>query len=442
MQSLPRGAVLAAERAEGARSFAAGLWFPLGSRHEAPHERGFVHFIEHMAFKGTARRGAEELSRAVDRVGGYLNAFTDRDSICLHCLVPAGEWRLAIDVLADMAFCSTFSREDFEKEREVIVAEILSARDDPDERSHDELLARVWPGDPAALKIAGEPEDLRRADRDSLFDFYRRAFAPSALLAAAAGPVPPEDVATELAARIEALAPGGPPPFPTRPSVTPRFEPSRVYRSAPMEQVHYYEVVQLDPPFVEGDYYALSALNGAIGEASSSRLFQSLRERRGLCYSVYSAFSMEKSECLWMASANVSPDQLPELGKELGNELDAIAERGLTDRECEEASTRLAGSFEIALDDPDFRMRRLARQASFTGSILSEEETSSRLRAVGPGEIRDMSRRLLAGRDRARFAYGRKSARAAKALGLDRDDAPETPPEAVPEAALEEKDRG
>ncbi len=124
---LPCGAALAAETAEGARSFAAGFWFPIGSRHEAPRERGFVHFVEHMTFKGTAGRSAAEISREIDRVGGYLNAFTDRDSICIHCQVPAAHWRLALDVLCDMALGSVFRVEDFEREREVIVSEILSA---------------------------------------------------------------------------------------------------------------------------------------------------------------------------------------------------------------------------------------------------------------------------------------------------------------------------
>ena len=141
---LPRGAALAAETVEGARSFAAGFWFPLGSRHEEVGERGFVHFVEHMAFKGSARRSAAEISREIDRVGGYLNAFTDRDSLCLHCQVPAARWRLALDVLADMALGSLFREEDFEREREVIVAEILAARDDPEERSNDEFLASIY----------------------------------------------------------------------------------------------------------------------------------------------------------------------------------------------------------------------------------------------------------------------------------------------------------
>ncbi|HET7838493.1 MAG TPA: pitrilysin family protein, partial [Rectinemataceae bacterium] len=244
---LPRGAALAAEAAREARSFAVGFWFPLGSRHEAAHERGFVHFVEHMAFKGTARRSAVALSREIDRVGGYLNAFTDRDSICLHCLVPASSWRLALDVLSDMAFSSLFAEEDFARERDVIVSEILSARDDPEECSHEELLARIWPGDPLSRKIAGEPEDIERATRGALYEFYRSSLVPGSLLVTAAGPVEPDELAEELGRILGDQGLGARPPARPRPSAVPRFVPARVYRRAAMEQVNYFEAVQLDP---------------------------------------------------------------------------------------------------------------------------------------------------------------------------------------------------
>jgi predicted Zn-dependent peptidase len=421
---LPRGAALAAEFAEGARSFAVGFWFPIGSRHEAPLERGFVHFVEHMAFKGTARRSAAELSREIERVGGYLNAFTDRDSICVHCQVPAARWALALDLLSDMIFGSAFKVEEFERERDVIVSEILSARDDPEECSHDEFLASVWPGDPLSRKIAGEPEDIRRITRDALYDFYRSEFAPSRLLVTAAGPVPQAEVAEALSRILDALPEGlggasaAPVPGAARSETTPAFSIRNAYRSADMEQVHFYEAVQLEPPFSEKDYYALSALNGAIGEASSSRLFLSLREDKGLCYSVYSAFVMSRTECLWMAAANASASVLPELASEMDRQLDSLAAEGLSEGECDDAVSRLAGTFDVALDDPDFRMRRIARQLLFSGAADSPDEARARMAALGSEDLNAACARLLAGRERARFAYGKLSRRAAKASGL------------------------
>jgi predicted Zn-dependent peptidase len=427
---LPGGAALAAEVAEGARSFAVGFWFPLGSRHEAPRERGFVHFVEHMVFKGGGKRGAAELSRAIERVGGYLNAFTDRDSICVHCQAPASEWRLALDILVDMVFGSAFKQEDFEREREVIVSEILSARDDPEECSHDEFLASIWPGDPLSRKIAGEPEDLRRTTRDALYEFYLSQFIPSRLLVTSAGPISVAEVASELSRLLGELpADRLSRKAEARPEATPSFKACRSFRKADMEQVHFYEAVQLDGPFSEDDYYALSALNGELGESSSSRLFLSLREDRGLCYSVYSSFAMSERDCLWLASASASSEVLPELSSEMDRQLDKAASFGLSEKECDDAVARLAGGFEIALDDPDFRMRRIARQVLFSGQAETEEEARSRMLGLGGRAINAMCERLLAGRQRARYAYGSLSRRAAKASGLS--PAPESTEAAI-----------
>ena len=412
---LPGGAALAAETAEGVRSFAAGFWFPIGSRHEAPQERGFVHFVEHMAFKGTSRRSAADISREIDRVGGYLNAFTDRDSICVHCQVPAARWRLALDILADMAFNSVFRPEDFEREREVIISEILSARDDPEERSNDEFLRSIWPSDPLSRKIAGEPEDIRRVKCEDLRAFYTAELSPRNLLVTASGPVPSADVAQELARLFSSVQAQV---AMRRPESTPVFAPSRGYAHADMEQVHFYEAAQLDPPFRETDYYALAAFNSALGEASSSRLFLALREEKGLCYSVFSAFAMSRTECLWMASANVSEAQLSALSAEMDRQLDDAAENGIGEGESADAVSRLTGSFDLALDDTDFRMRRIARQVLFSGEAQDVDEARESMARLGPGELNAVCARLLKGRLRARFAYGGLSKRTAKASGL------------------------
>jgi len=420
---LPRGAALAAELAEGARSFAAGLWFPIGSRHEAPQERGFAHFVEHMVFKGTSRMGAAEISRRIERVGGYLNAFTDRDSVCVHCQVPAEQWRLAIGLLFGMVFDSTFAREDFLREREVIESEILSALDDPEERSHDALLEAIWPGDPLARRIAGDPGDLRRIERDDLYAFYRSEFSPSHLLATAAGPIAPAEVAEELARLLEALPEGG-----RERSASPRsrdvappvFSKVDAYLAADTEQVQFFEAVQLEAPFSEKDYYALSALNGVIGEASSSRLFLSLREERGLCYSVYSAFAMSPTEALWIAAVSAAPSALPDLVSETDEQLDRLASEGLSEEESVDAVSRLAGSFDVALDDPDFRMRRIARQVLFSGEADTAEEARLAMASLVPEDLDEARRRLLSGRGRARFAYGKLSRRDAARIGLSK----------------------
>jgi len=341
----------------------------------------------------------------------------------VHCQVPAARWKLALDLLSDMIFSSSFGSEDFEREREVIVSEIRSARDDPEECSHDEFLSAIWPGDPLSRKIAGESEDIRRITRDALYDFYRAELSPSRLLITAAGPILPADVADALSRLLDALPNGEgvqrSVAATARTEAAPSFTLSSAYKSADMEQVHFYEAIQLNPPFTEKDFYALSALNGAIGDASSSRLFLALREDRGLCYSVYSAFAMTKTECLWMAAANASASVLPELASEMDRQLDKAADEGLSEEECGDAVSRLVGSFDVALDDPDFRMRRIARQILFSETADSADEARSRMSSLKSEDINAACSRLLKGRRRARFAYGKLSRRAAKESGLE-----------------------
>ncbi|MEI6873777.1 MAG: pitrilysin family protein, partial [Spirochaetota bacterium] len=206
--ALPHGAALYAEQVPGARSFAVGFWFPIGSRHEAPRERGFVHFVEHLLFKGTRKRDAMDIARSIDRVGGYINAFTERDLLCVHCTVPASRWELAIEVLLDMCFASTFPMVEVDKERGVIVSEILASRDDPEETAHDLFLERIWPGDPMARPIAGTPEEVGVASRDDLWLYYQAHIKPESLLVTFAGPDPEGMIAARIGAMLEATVHG------------------------------------------------------------------------------------------------------------------------------------------------------------------------------------------------------------------------------------------
>jgi predicted Zn-dependent peptidase len=418
--ALPRGARLLTEAAPGARSFAVGFWFPIGSRHEAPNERGFVHFVEHMVFKGSSRRSARDIAREVDRVGGYLNAFTERDCLCFHCTVPVSAWKLALDILVDMVFAANFPEDEFEREREVIRSEIVAADDDPEEASHDAFLSRIWPDDPVGLKIAGETEDVDAAARDAVYAFYRRRVIPSRLIASASGPLSGPEIASELARLIDALPStegedGG------LSDRVPELSAIRDFEASRTNQVFLYEALQFEGAFDQGDYYTLSVLNGAVGESMSSRLFQGLREERGLCYSVYSGFALGRNACLWLASASSSVKLFPALFAGLEAELDRLSSGAglLSEEEISESVSRIAGSFDVALDDPEYRMKRIARQQIYDGSALDEDETRARILAVDKKAVDDMTRRIFSGGARARFAFGASSARVRSALLLE-----------------------
>ncbi len=420
---LSGGAVLIAEPAEGTRSFVAGLWFPIGSRHEAPRERGFVHFVEHMLFKGTARRSANDIARELDRVGGYANAYTEKDCVCFHCIVPVSAWTVAVDILVDAVLSSTFPEDEFIREREVVASEILQIEDDPDECSHDELMARVWKGDPASLPIAGSAENVLALSRDDVYEFYTHYFKPENLLVAVSSPVLESLVAQRFSIAIEeAVARRKTSDVYSCPqAAAPIFRPIRAFQNARSSQIYYYQAVQIDPPFGPRDYYNLCALNSIVGEAAGSRLFQSLRERNGLCYSVYSGFVLTKTECLWMAQAVVQPGKFPAMAAEFESVLDSVKTGDIPVSECEESVSRLCGSYELALDDPDFRMHRLARQYMTNGMALSAENTGGMYRSIRTDEIRDLAIRLFGDCPRARFAYGRRNAKAMRLLGIEGD---------------------
>jgi predicted Zn-dependent peptidase len=408
--SLPRGASLLAERVEGLRSFSAGFWFPVGSRHEAPRERGFVHFIEHLFFKGTESRSALDIARAVDRVGGYLNAFTERDTLCVHCTLPARHWRLALDILADLCFRSTFPAEEVEREREVIVSEILASLDDPEETAHDLLLERIWPGDPLARPIAGTEDEVRAASRDDLVAFRESMLGTDRLVVTAAGPIEGADLAGALETLLIQANQGRSKSLPD--FVEPTFVASVGEAQARLSQSYLFVAVPLHPPFAPEDFYVMSALNGAFGESMSSRLFQKLREREGLCYSVASGFTMGRSEGLWVAQASSSARLFPALVEiaDLG------AARPLSEEEVSESISRLEGSYDLALEDSEFRMKRLARQAMLTDEVLDVEETRGRILAVDAGAVAAMTDRVFASAPMAVFAYGNMGTRARKAL--------------------------
>lgn len=414
--ALPLGASLHAERVEGARSFSAGFWFPIGSRHEAPRERGFVHFIEHLLFKGTESRSALEIARAVDRVGGYLNAFTERDNICVHCTLPARHWRLALDILADLCFRSTFPAEEVEREREVIVSEILASLDDPEETAHDLLLARIWPGDPLSLPIAGSEEDVRRAGREELLAFRELMLGPERLLVTTAGPGSAEEIEAALRELLSGL-PGRKAYAPFPDFAEPLFHPCVDRAPARLSQAYLLVALPLHPPFAPGDFYTMSALNGAFGESMSSRLFQQLREREGLCYSVQSGFSMGRTEGLWVAQASSAPEAFPSLLSSMWREIEALgSERPLSTEELSESVSRLEGSYDLALEDTEFRMKRLARQAMLGGEVLDVEGTRRRILEVGAESVAAMTRGVFAGAEKAVFAYGNLGPKGRRAL--------------------------
>jgi predicted Zn-dependent peptidase len=395
------------------RGVAVGLWFPVGSAYEREGERGLSHFVEHMVFKGAGPRDAEELSRSIDRVGGYLNAFTERESVCLHCLIPSEHSALALGVLLDMAYRPRFDAKEFEREKDVIANEIMAAEDDLEEAAQDEFFAMTYAGHPAARRIAGRVSDIRSATFDALKAFHDERFARGPMAVSVAGAVVPDEIARLLAASVPARnlsEPATQDPVP--------FVRSRRMVKAPGSQVYLFTGLPVEKTIPEDDFWRLSAASSAYGESMSSRLFMRLREEQGLCYSISSSFSLSRMAGLWGVSSSTTLAQLPRFAETYAMEARLLYERGLTDTEVAEAVSRIRGLLELASDDPEYRMKRLARQYMYDGTIEPLSSTMSRLLPGGCVDsvgVNSLVTRMLDPESESVLLYGKIGARAAKA---------------------------
>jgi len=411
--ALPGGAKLLLERVGGTSSASIGFWYPYGSRDEAPAERGASHFCEHMMFKGTPSRSARDIAREIDRVGGYLNAFTERECVCFHCTVPSSAVPVALRVLCDMVLRSSFDEAEFDKEKGVIVSEIVSADDDPEEAAFDAYLGSAWPGHPISRKITGEAAEVALLERDGVRDFYARRFMPDGLVVAVAGSVDPEAVrglledGLSLAARLPLSAERPPRPAPAPSSGdAPAFRPASAWKKADVRQVILH--CGLSVPCGRGlsEYDALTAFNCAFGDSMSSRLFQRIREDKGYCYSVFSFFSLARDASLWTVTGSSTRLSFPRFLDAVLGEIRALASDPLSDAEIDEAILHLSGSALIASEDMEHRMKRMARQYLADGKAYSTDECAAAL-ALTPKEIvRSVGDRIRAAGEPNLLAYG------------------------------------
>ncbi len=422
---LPAGATLLSERRRGSPSFAFSIWFPIGSRNEAPDERGFVHFAEHMLFKGSFRRDALSLWRAIERTGGYANGFTERDAMSVYCCVPAADWRLAVSLMTEAAFASSFPAEEFEKERQVILAEIEQVEDDVEETGYDAFLKRFWPGHPASLPIAGSLDEVRAIKREALAAFCREALAPSRAIIAVSGDVETAQLAAAIDEAIaDSLRIAGKPaagaadaPRLIEPSA-PAAKAFRGFTRAPSAQIYYFDALQIEAPFVGNDFFALSLVNGTLGEASTSRLFQRVREQLGLAYTVQSSLAFSRTEAVLAIQAVTGNGNFRACAAAIEEETERLFREGLGGEEFAEAKSRLIGSFALSQEDPESRVRRLANWFIEEGYVPELDEERERYAALAMDDAANALERLACA-TRARYAYGSIRATTARAAALE-----------------------
>ncbi|XAS68837.1 pitrilysin family protein [Micrococcaceae bacterium Sec5.7] len=397
---LPGGVRVLTEAMPGQRSATIGFWVGVGSRDEAPGQHGSTHFLEHLLFKGTKRRTALEIASAFDEVGGESNAATAKESTCYFARVLDTDLPMAIDVIADMITGAVLDSEEMEQERDVILEEIAMDSDDPTDVAHENFVAAVLGTHPLGRPIGGTPDAIRAVARDSVWEHYRRYYRPDELVITAAGGLD-HDVVCGLV--VDALHAAG---WALEPDAAPvdrrSTERADIAGTAglhvvkrPVEQAN---IIMGCPTIVATDdrRFVMSVLNAVLGGGMSSRLFQEIREKRGLVYSTYSFASSYADAGYFGMYAGCTPSKVRQVLDLLGAELDKLAGGGISDDELSKAVGQLCGGIVLALEDTGSRMSRLGRAELVSGEYQDIDETLRLIKAVTAAQVQELARELAA----------------------------------------------
>ena len=394
---LPGGLRVITEHQAGVRSASIGVWVGVGSRDESPALHGCSHFLEHLLFKGTTERSALDISVALDAVGGEFNAFTAKEYTCFHARVLDEDLPLAVDVLGDMVTNSRLTGEDVEAERDVILDEIAMHDDDPDDVVHNLFAAQAWGDSPLGRPIAGTVESITALTRAQIVRFYRRHYRPANMVVAVAGNVDHAAVVRKIRtsfARNDFLT-GDEAPVPPRSAAHGRrVTPGEISATRPFEQVNL--VLGMKGLTRQDDRrFALGVLNTALGGGTSSRLFQEVRERRGLAYSVFSFGSHHADSGLVGVSVGCLPSKLDDVLATVRSELAKVAAEGITAEELSRGKGQLRGGLVLGLEDSASRMSRIGKAELVYDELLSIDEVMERIETVTLDEVRELAAEIF-----------------------------------------------
>jgi len=390
---LPSGLRVLTEAIPSMRSVSFGVWVGIGSRDETPELAGVSHFLEHLLFKGTERRTALDISAQIEAVGGETNAFTTKEYTCYYARVLDEDLPLAIDVMCDLVSHSVLDPADVETERGVILEEIAMHDDEPGDEVHDVFAEVVYGTHPLGRLISGTEDTIAPMTRAQIESFYHDRYLAPSIVVAAAGNLD-HDVVVELVRRNLDLAGGGT-PSPLRPTgAVPTQAPDTVVRAKDTEQAH----IVLGCPAIgrlDEQRFALGVLNNVLGGGMSSRLFQEIREKRGLAYSVYSYSSQYADTGLFAVYAGCAPGKVDEVLELTRAELATVAAKGFTEAELARGKGMSKGSYVLGLEDTGSRMSRLAKGELLYGGVLSVDELLARVDAVTLDQVNSLATDLL-----------------------------------------------
>jgi len=397
---LPSGVRILSEQVPGARSATIGFWVAVGSRDEHPDTYGSTHFLEHLLFKGTATRSALDIAVAFDAVGGEHNAMTSKEYTCYYAKVQDRDLPMAVEVLADMVTASVLDPAEFENERDVILEELAMADDDPSDVASERFFEAVLGEHPLGRPIGGNPDTIRSVTRDAVWRHYRENYRAQDLVITVGGAVDHDALVAGVVAALEGagwnLGVGAPAVGRRDPEldVIERGSPLVVVRR-PIEQANIIlgvaGMAAADPRRP-----TMTVLNSILGGGMSSRLFQEIRERRGLAYSVYSFAPSYSDAGLFGLYAGCTPAKAPQVAELMLGEFARLGAGGVTHEELERAVGQLSGSSALALEDSDTRMSRLGRSELVLGEFSDLDETLRRRAEVTTDDVRALAAELAA----------------------------------------------
>ncbi|MDT0277159.1 pitrilysin family protein [Blastococcus sp. DSM 46792] len=394
--TLPGGLRVLTETMPGVLSATLGIWVDVGSRDETPAVAGSSHFLEHLLFKGTTSRSALEIATAMDAVGGEMNAFTAKEHTCFYANVLASDLPLAVTLLADLVTDATNTAADLESERTVVLEEIAMRDDEPSDAVHDLFSETLFGDTPLGRSVLGTVESIEGLTRADVDDWYRQRYAMPSMVVTAAGRVDHQQVLDLVAAAFGNRLPDAGEPAPLRTGEPGADRPARSTGliSRRTEQTH---LLMGTPGLgrLDGRRYAAAVLDAAVGGGMSSRLFQEIREKRGLVYSVGSALTHYAGAGAFSVYAGCSKKRVPEVLRLVRECLDGAAAQGLTSEEVARARGQLKGGMVLGLEDTGSRMSRLGKSELSYGEYLPVREVLARLDAVDEQQVREVATELF-----------------------------------------------
>ncbi|MCG5211760.1 M16 family metallopeptidase [Streptosporangium sp. KLBMP 9127] len=394
---LPGGLRVVTETMPTVRSVAIGMWVGIGSRDEAPEHMGATHFLEHLLFKGTPKRDALEISAAIEGIGGEINAFTAKEYTCYYARVLDEDLPLAIDVLADVVTSSLITEEDVESERGVILEEIAMHDDDPSDVVHEQFSGELYGDTPVGRPILGTVESIGSLTRDRILEYYHRYYLPPHTVVSVAGNVTHEAVVELVATAYERAGALGGDAEPAPPRLSgPGVDSNSGVRvvDRPTEQANLV-LGTTGISRTDDRRFALGVFNAALGGGMSSRLFQEIREKRGLAYSAYSYTSQYADTGQFGIYVGCLPSKIDEVLKICKEEIARLLARGITDEEIARGKGQMRGGLVLGLEDTGSRMSRIGKSELVYDRLMPIDEVLGRIEAVTPEEIVEVSHDVL-----------------------------------------------